>query len=103
MEKTCPSQGCHRQGISPMVWGYQPLILQTEGLSAYGGVGLSMGRRGRTFWDCTKLAAGLVRERLKVGTERDGGSLGKQVLENRGEENKKGWLYGMKLLVCPCA
>ena len=62
-----------------------------------------MGRGGRTFWDCTKLAAGPVREGLQVGTERDGSALGKQVWENRGKENEKGSLCVMKLLVCPCA
>lgn len=53
-------------GNSPQPRG-SLLSLQTEGLRAYGGMGLSMGRGGRTSRDGTKLAAGPVREGTKGG------------------------------------
>lgn len=75
------------------------LTLQTEGVSAYRCMGVSM---GKTFWDHIKLAVGLLREGLNMDKERNGGALGNKCGKTEGKRIKRAGCI-TKLLVSLCA
>lgn len=81
---SCP--GCRRGPISPMVQRWHQSVSQQEmlswspyrlrGVTGYRGLGYIMGCKGKTPWNCTRLAEGCLGEGQKVGKGRDQSDLG---------------------------